>query len=47
MVVIYSLAAWVGLSIPVSLVLGAALKGRRLATTTVDLRTSHPVLVAR
>lgn len=45
MVVIYSLAAWVGLSIPVSLVLGAALKGRR--PSTIDLRTPRPLLVAR
>lgn len=46
MVVLYSFAAWIGLSIPVSLVLGAALKGRR--PTTIDLRSSrHPVLLAR
>ena len=44
MVVLYTLAAWVGLSVPVSFALGAALKGRRPAT--IDLRT-RPALAAR
>lgn len=37
MVVLYAIAAWIGLSVPVSLVLGAALKDRR--STTIDLRS--------